>query len=318
MNYHTCSESNNTGIVSLSTISADIGHFLEERGEWLLTRSHLLSQRTHPKLRGALPALSTNLGNNVSVNHSHLHCFGSLAGAYSIGSMLFNTPSTNRRSAGIGQRLASLAPLRAVESPTSFVSDVIKKFYLGNFRGDNGSSTRDDLADQLIKTCKKLGQVGSKLSQEDRASIDDIANMLSAFSERAPAKFDLQGTHSLVYSASPGGSSGAIGPFVGKVTQSFLNEEKFINRVELLNGIFKIELNAERRVLDDDRIKVTFKETAFSLFGIEVIRKEVKGQGVWRCVFAGTVNLPKEDGEVERVLVRVLKTPSTFVIVQRQ
>ncbi|KAL7518569.1 hypothetical protein ACHAWX_003383 [Stephanocyclus meneghinianus] len=212
--------------------------------------------------------------------------------------------------------------LRAVERPTTIASDDIKEVSVGNDRdGVCSSTTRDDLANELIKTCKKLGQVGSKLSDVDRDKIDDIARMLSAFTESAPAKFDLRGTHNLVYSASPGGSSGAIGPFVGEVTQSFLDEEKFINRVELMKGILKIELNAERRVLDDNKIRVTFKQTAVSLFGMEVVRKEVKGQGVWRCVFAGTVNLPKENGlggEVEKVLVRVLKTPSTFVIVQRQ
>jgi hypothetical protein len=170
--------------------------------------------------------------------------------------------------------------LHAVESSTTFVSDDVKEVNEGNSRNGNGSSTRDDLANELIKTCKKLGQVGSKLNEGDRAKIDDIANMLSAFTESAPAKLDLRGTHNLVYSASPGGSSGAIGPFVGKVTQSFLDEEKFINRVELLNGILKIELNAERRVLDDTKIKVTFRETVVSLCGIEVVRKEVKGQGV--------------------------------------
>ena len=118
------------------------------------------------------------------------------------------------------------------------------------------------------------------------------------------------------YSASPGGSSGAIGPFVGRVTQSFLDEEKFINRVELLNGAFKIELNAERKVLDDTRIRVMFKETVVSLFGKELIRKNVKGQGVWKCEFAGTVNL-ELNGNSETVFLRVLKTPSTFVIAQK-
>ena len=217
----------------------------------------------------------------------------------------------------------SSSSLRAVESPTAtdFVSDVFQKFNLGRVSKGNGDSTRNDLADQLITTCIKLGQVGSKLSEEERARIDSIATLLSAFSDPAPAKFDLQGTHNLVYSASSGGSSGAIGPFVGEVTQSFLSEEKFINRVELFNGLLKIELNAERKILDNTRIRVTFKQTVVSIFGKEVVRKDVNGQGVWKCEFAGTVNLPKsggKEGETEQVLVRVLKTPSTFVLVQKQ
>lgn len=221
-----------------------------------------------------------------------------------------------------GSRFACPTQLHAVESPTSFFSDIVKKFNQRNTSAsdDNGHSSRDSLANQLITRCKQLGQVGSKLSEEDRESIDDIANMLSAFSDSSPARFDLRGNHDLVYSASPGGSSGAIGPFVGKVTQSFLDEEEFINRVELLNGAFKVELNAGRKILDDTRIRVMFKQTSVYLFGNEVARKDVKGQGVWSCDFAGIVNLPKEngfDGETEEVFLRVLKTPSTFVIVQK-
>lgn len=230
------------------------------------------------------------------------------------------TPSFSDRVRVSG--ISSPSQLLAVESPAAnFVAGVLEKFNLGGIvTNDNGDSARDDLANQLISTCKRLGQVGSKLSEEDRSSIDNIAEMLSAFSDPSPARFDLQGDHDLVYSASPGGSSGAIGPFVGEVTQSFLDEAKFINRVELLNGAFKVELNAERKVLDDTRIRVMFKQTAVSLFGNEVVRKDVKGQGVWVCAFAGVVNLPKEnglDGETEKVFLRVLKTPSTFVIVQK-
>ena len=235
--------------------------------------------------------------------------------------LVLQTPSTNGfvSQSICKKRIGNVrSPLYAVESPASFVSGVIEKFNLGNIISTgNGDGARDDLANQLINKCKELGQVGSKLSEEERDSIDEIANLLSAFSDSSPAKFELQGDHDLIYSASPGGSSGAIGPFVGKVTQTFLDEEKFINRVELLNGAFKVELNAERKVLDDTRIRVMFKQTAVSLLGKEVVRKDVKGQGVWKCDFAGIVNLEKPDGEVERVFLRVLKTPSTFVIVQR-
>ena len=219
-------------------------------------------------------------------------------------------------SRGIERR--RVTPLsQAVESPTNFLSGIIKKFNVGNVISiGNGDSARDDLANKLITRCKELGQVGSKLSEDEQSSIDDFANMLSAFSDGSPAKFDLEGDHNLIYSASPGGSSGAIGPFVGRVTQSFLDEEKFINRVELLNGAFKIELNAERTVLDDTRIRVMFKETVVSVFGKELIRKDVKGQGVWKCEFAGTVNL-EINGKSEAVFLRVLKTPSTFVIAQK-
>lgn len=226
----------------------------------------------------------------------------------------FATPFKSR-----GANRVQFTTLHAVESPTN-LAGVFSKFNVRNIiSNSNGDSSRNNLANQLITKCEELGQVGSKLSEEERASIDDIANMLSAFSDSSPAKYELSGDHDLIYSASPGGSSGAIGPFVGTVTQSFLGAEKFINRVELFNGALKIELNAERKVLDDTRIRVMFKQTSVSLFGNEVLKKDVKGQGVWNCVFAGVVNLPLygSDDETERVFLRVLKTPSTFVIVQR-
>ena len=123
----------------------------------------------------------------------------------------------------------------------------------------------------------------------------------------------MEGRHELIYSASPGASSGALGPLVGKVSQSFLDETRFINRVELLGGTVKIELNAERKVLDESRIRVKFKETAFYIFGQEVKRGEVKGSGVWDLMFSGMVTV-----NGEKMRLRIMKTPSTFIIAQKE
>ena len=171
----------------------------------------------------------------------------------------------------------------------------------------------NDLAAELLATCANFGQIGSKLTEDQRSTIDSICSSLSAYSDSGPAQIDLQGKHELVYSASPGGSSGAVGPFVGKVTQSFLNEDQFINRVELLGGIVKVELNADRKVLDGKRIRVKFRETVISLFGKEVKRGEAKGAGIWDHVFSKSVNV-----NGEKMLLRILKTPSTFIIVQKE
>ena len=177
----------------------------------------------------------------------------------------------------------------------------------------NNDNKVNELAAKLLSTCKAYGQIGTKLTEEQRAEIDDIASQLSDYSGPAPAKNELQGRHELIYSASPGGSSGALGPFVGKVSQSFLDDTKFINRVELFGGAVNIELNAERKVLNENRIRVMFKRTDFFLFGNEVKSGEVKGSGVWDIQFFGKVNV---DGE--NMLLRVMKTPSTFVIVQKE
>ena len=62
---------------------------------------------------------------------------------------------------------------------------------------------------------------------------------------------------------------------------------------------------AEREILDDKQIRVKFKETVFSIFGLELFRKATKGSGVWtqRFVDAG---------------LRVMNTPSLFVLRKRR
>ena len=173
-------------------------------------------------------------------------------------------------------------------------------------------SERNQLAQKLVKNAQSLGQIGSKLSESDQESLMAIAKSLSPYTDPEPAKQPLSGTHSLIYSASKGGSSGALGPFVGKVEQRFLSETDFINQVSL--GPVRIELNAERKVLDDDRIRVKFLSTRVSLFNgkTELVKKDIKGQGVWKHLFSGVVTIDGED-----VLLRVLLTPSLFIIQQK-
>jgi len=110
----------------------------------------------------------------------------------------------------------------------------------------------------------------------------------------------LDGVWDLVYCTAPGGSSGKVGPLVGAVTQTFVDDTRFINAVELL-GALKVSLEAEREIMDDTSIKVTFKEMAFALLGVEVFRKPAKGSGVWQQRYV--------DSEL-----RVMNTPSLFVL----
>lgn len=179
------------------------------------------------------------------------------------------------------------------------------------------NTKKNELASILLNTCAEYGQIGAKLTEKQRAVIDNLALSLAPYSDSAPAQFDkehLRGRHELIYSASQGASSGAIGPLVGTVSQSFLDEVRYINRVELFGGLVKIELNAQRELLSDNKVRVKFEETTFYLFGMEVKRGEAKGAGVWDYIFSGHVTI---DGS-EKMLLRVMKTPSTFVIVQRQ
>lgn len=171
---------------------------------------------------------------------------------------------------------------------------------------------RNDLAQTLLQAALSKGQIGSRLSQKEQDELLSLSKSLCPYSDIAPAQKLLSGEHELIYSASSGGSAGAFGPFVGEVSQRFLNEKDFINQVQFGGGLFKIELEAERKVLDEKRIRVKFLATRVSLLGMKILQKETKGQGVWNHLFSGVVNI---DGE--RILLRVLLTPSLFIIKQK-
>lgn len=203
---------------------------------------------------------------------------------------------------------------------SSYRPSVVSALHVTSLPLDNSTdedTKTNELASKLLNTCAKYGQIGSKLTDEQRAEIDSLALTLAPYSDSAPAQYDknnLRGRHELIYSASQGASSGAIGPLVGTVSQSFLDGVRYINRVELFGGLITIELNAERELLSDNKVRVKFVETTFYLFGIEVKRGEAKGAGVWDYIFSGHVTI----GGGQKMLLRVMKTPSTFVIVQRQ
>jgi hypothetical protein len=164
---------------------------------------------------------------------------------------------------------------------------------------------------ELLTEATKVGQVGSIASEEERARMISLAEALVQDSDPHPARYPLQGVHTLVYSAAPGGSSGQLfGNVIGKVSQLFEDEDIFYNRVQL--GPLLISLKARREVKNDTSIKVTFLETTVSLFGKALVQKELKGGGVWRCLFVGKM----QDANGKEKLVRVMETPSLFVIEQ--
>lgn len=174
------------------------------------------------------------------------------------------------------------------------------------------SSTRDQLAQELLQFAKETGQVGKKTTEQNRRKMDDLSQRLSIYSDPRPARIPLEGTHTLVYSASEAGPpAGLIGPFVGKVTQIFWNETVYENVVKL--GPLKVSIFANREVTGDDTISVAFYETQIRLFGKRIVRREVDlGEpGVWKQLFVGRVNV---DGE--GILLRVMNTPKLFILKQ--
>jgi len=121
----------------------------------------------------------------------------------------------------------------------------------------------------LLESCTAAGPVGVLAPEAAQQSVEDAAAALEGASAvPAQARVPLAGTYDLLYSAAKGGSNGKIGPFVGQVTQVIKDETSFVNQVSL--GPLTVQLHATREVLDDNRIRVSFVETVFSLFGREL------------------------------------------------
>ena len=164
----------------------------------------------------------------------------------------------------------------------------------------------------LLDAIEAAGVVGIDASEEDQARCESEASALSdkAPSNVAAARVPLMGTYDLLYSMAKGGSNGKVGPFVGKVSQIVLDDKVFVNQVELFGGFVTVQLYAEREVLDDQRIRVSFVETVFRIYGAEVSRKPTQGSGVWTQLYV-------EPGPGGSAAFRVMNTPSLFVLRQR-
>ena len=175
------------------------------------------------------------------------------------------------------------------------------------------ATDRNLLMQDLLSAARNVGQVGSLASEQDQEMLVSLAQKLKNASDPKPARRKLAGVHALVYSASPGGSSGRlVGSIYGKVQQTFLDNDDgtFINSVEL--GPLKIALRATCSVKNDTTNIVKFQETTVSLFGQTVIQKEVRGGGTWNYIFMGQV----EDTDGTQKLIRVMETPSLFILEQ--
>jgi hypothetical protein len=176
-------------------------------------------------------------------------------------------------------------------------------------------TTRDEAVCKVLDWAKELGPIGALQSPEDQERILVAAKALGEFSDEKPARVKLgvspdEPPHCLVYSSSPGGSSGQLfGSIHGKVTQTF-DETRLVNAVEL--GPLKISLQADLSVKDDWNNKVAFRQTTVQLFGLTVVDKPLKGGGMWKYIFAGVVQ--DSDGRLQRV--RIMETPSLFIISQ--
>ena len=180
---------------------------------------------------------------------------------------------------------------------------------------DNNAEQRNDNILKVLDTAGTIGPVGSLASTEEQQLMEDTAkNAISLNTEAKPARYTLTGEHKLVYSAAPGASSGRIfGNVVGDVSQYFEDETIFYNRVNF-GPYIQIALKAKREILNDTSIKVSFLETSFNIFGQTLKKSKMDGNsgGVWKVKFVGTV----EDQNGSRKLVRIMETPSLFILEQ--
>lgn len=173
------------------------------------------------------------------------------------------------------------------------------------------SAVQSPLVQQLVEATASSGPVGIDASEEAQAAVEAAAAALRGQGAAAPATLPLRGTYSLLYSAAKGGSNGKLGPLTGTVQQIIVDDGAFINQVDFFGGAVRVQLHAERKRMDDERVRVTFKETSFSLFGNELVRKPTEGSGVWVSEFVQ----PGADGESAGL--RVMRTPSLFVLQQQ-
>jgi len=171
--------------------------------------------------------------------------------------------------------------------------------WLWNPGSNSGTQAVAAMKRELLAACKDTPKNGVGATQAQQDNVWAAALTLQNECLAQPARKPLLGVWELAYSTNEGGSSGKLGPFVGDVTQTFLDDRRFINAVEL--GPLRVALEAEREVVDDTRIRVSFREMAFSLLGMELFRKPAKGKGVWEQCYVDS-NL------------RVMKTPSVFVL----
>ena len=184
-----------------------------------------------------------------------------------------------------GPKARLMAPLQAQAAPAGYAAP----------------PAAASLKRELLSLCKGLRN-GVDADAARRDEIERVVQQLEPLCPPAPTEMKLEGTYALAFSTSSGGSSGKLGPFVGSVTQTFVDEKRFVNAVEL--GPLRIALNAEREVLDERRIRVSFVSTAVSLWGRMLLERETNGKGVWTQRYV--------DNEL-----RVMDTPSLFVLRRR-
>lgn len=170
-------------------------------------------------------------------------------------------------------------------------------------------SNKEETTKRLLSVLASSSQSGAKTNERKRLLITFLSDQMSLFSDPKPACIPLNGSYPLIYGDSKNPSTGNIGPFMLNVVQTFGDSKTYVNNIFI--SFFKIEAHAEKQVLDDFTILVTYKEIILKLFDIIIFRRRVDYEGKWKQVFVGVVN----EGNSKKIL-RIMKTPDLFILEQ--
>ena len=160
---------------------------------------------------------------------------------------------------------------------------------------------------------------GTKIPSSQQESILDLAKKLGEEQEELlkgktppvePTSVPLKGLHPLIYCDSKTLNQ-SVGPIPLKIQQNFIDSKRFQNVATAPGGWLQFTLSADREVMKQSRVKVSFRELNISLFGLDVVKKELKQQGIWKFLYCG-------EGIVDgrRMLVRVMLTPGLYILTQ--
>ena len=164
--------------------------------------------------------------------------------------------------------------------------------------GTEVETTREAAKKDFMEAARKGPKNGVGASPEQRALIEEKLAVLCALNPTPEPAVELlrppftyfDGTFSLLYTNTTGGSSGKLGPFVGDVTQTFegmrdLDDMGFSRRGIFSNaaqfGPLRTSLRARCERRGDSKLAITFEELSVSLFGVQVQKKpfETGGKG---------------------------------------
>jgi hypothetical protein len=181
--------------------------------------------------------------------------------------------------------------------------------------------------EKFIAAARAGPKNGVGATPEQRAAIEGKLSELIALNPtqepavsllRPPYRF-FDGTYSLLYTNTTGGSSGKLGPFVGDVTQTFEgmrdNDQMGFSRRGIFSnaaqfGPLRTSLRARCESRGDTKLNIVFEELSIFVFGVRVSNKpfEQGGKGT-----RGSWDLKYIDEDL-----RVLRTNAGNVLVLKK